>query len=234
MLLTFSFSATPNCNKQPLVQKYCIQRHNSFHFFSIISIGKINFQSRQSELIILRPILWVRGGWRGCSYLLFENLLCNLHQVVPKEAFVTQRKGKTSQHYQMDGKHWDETSIYYWSFWEILLHFVQELWHKIFLRGNGFCHRRNLTWLVIQQQRPHWWASFLAFSTAQAWVLQPLPPSTPIAPSTYPNTASTPSTYPSTPYCPKYPSTLDSPWGFCLRLPDSRRGSLLDHSFPSP
>ena len=94
----------------------------AFHFFSIISIGsppspaKINFQSRQSELIILRPILWVRGGWRGCSYLLFENLLCNLHQVVPKEAFVTQRKGKTSQHYQMDGKHWDETSIYYWSF----------------------------------------------------------------------------------------------------------------------
>ena len=28
---------------------------------------------------------------------LFENLLCNFHQVVPKEAFVTQKRGKTSQ-----------------------------------------------------------------------------------------------------------------------------------------
>ena len=35
--------------------------------------------------------------------------------------------------------------------------------------GNGCCGRRKLRWLVIQQQRLHWWASF---STAQAWLLQ--------------------------------------------------------------
>ena len=141
---------------------------SSFHFFSIISIGapsppsKINFQSCQSESWYYYD-RYIRGG---CSYPQFENLLCNFHQVLPKEAFVTQKRGKTSRHYQMADKQSENL------FWEILLHRKWLLWQteakmvgnpttktslmSFLFHSSSLASPTTLSWEVIPQATRTW------------------------------------------------------------------------------
>ena len=88
--------------------------------------------------------------------------------------------------------------------WVILLH----CWNSY--KGNGGCRRRKPRWLVIQQQRPHWWATgWLPPFTLSKRLLNLLSASLPF--SAY--QASTNSgSCPRPPWPPHPPPYLSPPW----------------------